>query len=246
MDLPVVVDFTSASLCFSITAVTFTESEENDCRHRGEKALPVMPPSRKAYSPPTRYQWWPQCLIFIALQTCCEVSLRSFKFIRDNGAICNAHISAKTSVILRISQKTRQHNGFINYAVMQIREDELQILCDKVWSTAGFFDNLSSEGSCCCCHGGLSPSFVACPAINDAVIFPSCVCVLLCILSVTVCTCLHVWEKAHFPLPCTTRICTEFVLRNEMRVWEWWWICKHASSPIIPLSSPVNPYKCRR
>lgn len=171
MDLPVVVDFTSASLCFSITVVRFTESEENDCRHRGEKALPVMPPSRKAYSPPTRYQWWPQCLIFIALQTCCEVSLCSFKFIRDNGAICNAHISAKTSVILRISQKTRQHNGFINYAVMQIREDELQILCDKVWSTAGFFDNLSSEGSCCCCHGGLSPSFVACPAINDAVIF---------------------------------------------------------------------------
>ena len=80
----------------------------------------------------------------------------------------NACISMKTFVLCRIHQKTRQRNSFINWADMQIWDDELQILCDKVSSTAGFLGTLCSEGSSRCYGGGPSPHFIACPAINDS------------------------------------------------------------------------------
>lgn len=105
---------------------------------------------------------------FLVLHTNCEVSLCLFKLIYVNGAIWNSCLSTTTFVLHRISQKMRQANSFINWADMQIRKDKLQILCDKVSSTAGFLGRQCSEGSCCCYHGGPSLSFTACPAINDA------------------------------------------------------------------------------
>lgn len=107
---------------------------------------------------------------FFILHTYCKVPfVLLFKCIYANGAVWDVLVSTKTFVLHRICRRHR--NRFINWADMQIRPDELQILWDKVSSTAGFWGRLSREGSCCCYHGGPSPSFRVCPAINDALWF---------------------------------------------------------------------------
>lgn len=174
--------FPVAFHCISITescymsAVRFAESEKNDSRHCGEEnaTSDTTPPHGK--KPPTAHPlttyadlnlWFYH---FFILHTCCKVPfVLLFKCIYANGALWDVLVSTKTFVLHRICQRHR--NRFINWADMQIRPDELQILWDKVSSTAGFWGRLSGEGSCCCYHGGPSPSFRVCPAINDALWF---------------------------------------------------------------------------
>lgn len=107
MDLPVVVDFTSASLCFSITAERFTESEKMTVGTVGRRHYQLCHPQEK----PTAHPLTTNDDLNVWFLSHCKHAVRLclFKFIDDNGAIWNAHISVKTSVILRTSQKTRQH-----------------------------------------------------------------------------------------------------------------------------------------
>lgn len=137
--------------------------------------IPITTHTHKKPNPPNlRTPCWPQSLI------------SSLTGIYANGAIWNAPLSIKTFVQHRIYQKTRQANSFINWADMEIHRDKLQILRDNVSSTAGILGQQCSEGSCCRYHGGLFPSFIVCPAINDAQWFtrnhpPCSVCTIVCI-----------------------------------------------------------------
>lgn len=155
---------TSASLVLPSLKLWHVSGEvcrkwENDSRHSGEETLPVITPSTKSLQP-THSLPMPTSITGFITSSYCTHTVR-FPYARSDLSVLMVLHEMLTYLrdicITQSLPEKRQGNRFINCADMQIREDELQILCDKVSSTAGFLGRLSSEGCCCCYHGGPSP-----------------------------------------------------------------------------------------
>lgn len=239
-----------------MSAVRFAESEKNDSRHSGEETPPVIPatpsPREKAsYSPPTHSLPIPTSISDFITSSYCTHTARF-------PLCCFSNVSMQMAPYETYSY-LRRHLYYTEFAGDIATDSLTGLICRYGRMSCRYCEikcrvQRASEAA----WAGRDPAavimVVLLPPSESALQlmmhcdFPAAAPPSLCLhVCMYLCKwlCLRMYErKANF-LSCAPEGYA-LNLYSVMRrgVWEWWWICKHASSPIIPFSRPVNTYKC--